>query len=263
MKTRQAEPPTIERLIELQTMLLQFRAIERSLLSIGHKDGRVAENDAEHSYALAMAAWFLAAHFPKLDSGKLIRYALAHDLLEIHAGDTSVFADKEMLASKAEREAQAVAQLAREWADFPELVEAIRAYEARDSEEAKFVYALDKVMPIILNNYPSRPQLAGTQDNAQATPRRQKRQSKRLAAHQCLLRTTLRTLARSPRVFPSSQAKNHTSCWPSSVIRAIFTSVRQGSSRLRQRLRPTGSWLEHLFVLFCGGVAQLVRARDS
>jgi putative hydrolase of HD superfamily len=56
-----------------------------------------------------------------------------------------------VLSGKAEREVAAVEQLAKEWPDFPEMTSAIHEYEARQTDEAKFVYALDKLMPILLN----------------------------------------------------------------------------------------------------------------
>jgi len=141
--------PDITRLIELQQLLQQLAQTER-MCERRHHGSFVHENDTEHSYNLAMTAWFLAGHFPHLDRDRLIRLALVHDLLEVHAGDTPVYADEALLASKHEREVAAVEKLRREWQDFPELLEHIDSYESRESEEAKFVYALDKIMPIML-----------------------------------------------------------------------------------------------------------------
>ncbi|HEX8227521.1 MAG TPA: HD domain-containing protein [Candidatus Saccharimonadales bacterium] len=39
---------------------------------------------------------------PDLDTGKLLMYALAHDTVEIHAGDTFVFGSKAELDSKSD-----------------------------------------------------------------------------------------------------------------------------------------------------------------
>lgn len=142
--------PTIHRLIEFSRLLQQFGDIER-VIHIKRRDAHVAENDVEHSYNLALTAWFLAEYFPGLNRDKVIRLALAHDLVEVHAGDTYIFADDAALASKAQRERDAQAQLQREWPDFPELHDAIAEYETRKSPEAKFVYALDKIMPVITN----------------------------------------------------------------------------------------------------------------
>lgn len=139
--------PTLKRLLELQSLLHTFQSIERALYppySTRH------ENDTEHSYNLAMTGWFLASHFPHLDRDRVIRLALVHDLVEIYAGDTYFYGDEATLASKIKREAAALERLRSEWTDFPEMTETIHSYEQRESEEAKFVYALDKIMPIMV-----------------------------------------------------------------------------------------------------------------
>jgi putative hydrolase of HD superfamily len=143
------QKPDIHRLIELQQLLLQFQAIDRALFIPGR--GTRHENDVEHSYNLAVAAWFLAQHFPELDRSEVIKSALVHDMVEIHAGDTFIFHNPEGMATKKEREDAALAKLAEDWADFPDLIETLHRYEARDTAEARFVYALDKVMPAIMN----------------------------------------------------------------------------------------------------------------
>lgn len=139
--------PALQRLIALQSLLAQFAAIERSIHvppSFRH------ENDTEHCYNLAITAWFLSASFPELDRDQLIRFALAHDLVEVHAGDTNVFGSPADLASKHERETAALHRLEAEWADFPNMLETIRMYEHKETAEAKFIYALDKIMPVMM-----------------------------------------------------------------------------------------------------------------
>lgn len=141
--------PDIHRLIELQKLLLAFGQVTRFTYLPGRDKKR--ENDAEHSYSLAMTAWFLAPHFPALDSGRLLKLALAHDLVEVHAGDTFVYGKQEHIQTKIEREQAALQQLQKDWPDFSEMTEALKEYEEKSSEEAKFVYALDKLMPPMIN----------------------------------------------------------------------------------------------------------------
>lgn len=129
-------------------MLLKFQAVERFTRNPDNLDHH--ENDVEHSYHLAMAAWMLAPHFV-LDANKAIRIALAHDLVEIYAGDTFAFGSQVALSDKDAREHAALEQLKNEWADFDDMLTCIEDYKSKGSEEAKFVYALDKVMPIIMN----------------------------------------------------------------------------------------------------------------
>jgi len=140
--------PDAKRLIEFHDLLNRFAEIERIIHVKRHKRYEL-ESDTEHSYNLAMMAWFLGDYFPKLKNEKVVMLALVHDLVEIYAGDTFAFADKEILDSKSAREAKAMKRLSKEWSDFPGLNEAIHEYETRKSEEARFVYALDKIMPVI------------------------------------------------------------------------------------------------------------------
>lgn len=140
--------PSAERLLELQQFLLLFRNIKRVI----HIPGAVeeCENDSEHSYSLAMTAWYLAQYFPKLDRDEVIRLALAHDLVEIHAGDTFFYAAEAILAGKKDREQKAFDQIKQDWRDFPQLTDTIVEYEELKTAESHFVYALDKIMPILM-----------------------------------------------------------------------------------------------------------------
>jgi len=140
--------PTVERLLNFHRMLLKFSEIER-VIDIKRGGKLIQESDSEHSYNLALMAWYLASYFPELSAPKVVLYALVHDLVEVHAGDTFVFADQDTLDSKAAREAAAQKQLATEWPDFPDLHTAIREYEDRSTPEAKFTYALDKFIPVL------------------------------------------------------------------------------------------------------------------
>lgn len=137
----------IQRTIELVRLLNKFRQIERVLRVPGEDRW---ENDTEHSFNLALMAWYLvSAQKLPFDTEKVIRYALVHDLVEVHAGDTYFYADEKLKATKKEREEKAAAILREDFGDFPELHEAIASYEARVDEESKFVYALDKIQPTI------------------------------------------------------------------------------------------------------------------
>lgn len=141
--------PDLQRLIELQRFLLAFSRIERRAHRL-HGETYINETDTEHSYNLAMTAWFLAPQFPELDRDLLIRYALVHDLVEVHAGDTDIFAPDDIIATKHDRETAAAKQLNDDWVDFPDMHDLIERYENRADAEGRFIYALDKIMPIML-----------------------------------------------------------------------------------------------------------------
>jgi putative hydrolase of HD superfamily len=140
--------PDINRLVEFQKLLLTFGSIDRTVYL--PPTFEVAENDVEHSFSLAMLSWFLAPHFPNLDTSKLIQLCMAHDILEVYCGDTFSFDDHAIKGQK-KREASAVKQLKEEWADFPALTESIDEFEASETAEAKFVHALDKLQSALMD----------------------------------------------------------------------------------------------------------------
>lgn len=142
--------PDLTRLLEFQRLLIAVSNVNRVPLRHDTNLNYVQENDSEHSYSLAMMAWYLSSYFPELDQNEIIRLALAHDILEVHAGDTYIYGALEEIASKQNREANALAQLEIDWPDFPAMTESMHRYNSRQSAEAKFVYALDKIMPILL-----------------------------------------------------------------------------------------------------------------
>jgi putative hydrolase of HD superfamily len=133
---------------KFQKLIETFTLVER----VAHVAGREAfENDAEHSYALAMFAWYLADAFElSLDKNALLRYALAHDLVEAYAGDTYIW-DEERKKTKHEREEKARLRLIDEFPEFKDLHATISAYETREDAESRFIYALDKLTPVLKN----------------------------------------------------------------------------------------------------------------
>ena len=100
---------------------------------------------------LAMLAWyFIQKDKLALDVSKVIKYALVHDLVEAYAGDVYIYDnDPSKKADKHKKEKEAAERIQKEFAEFYELHELIAAYEARNDAESKFVYALDKVQPVI------------------------------------------------------------------------------------------------------------------
>jgi putative hydrolases of HD superfamily len=142
--------PPVQRIAELQQFIADFARIERvpHLADTGRR-----ENDVEHSYGLALTCWYLAPKIaPELSLEKIFAYAIAHDTVELHAGDTFVFADSEKVATKSDREDEAIEQLQKDWPDFPEMVAAAKGYKNKVDEEAKFVKAVDKLLPVLMVN---------------------------------------------------------------------------------------------------------------
>jgi putative hydrolase of HD superfamily len=141
----------LNQIFEFIKLTNDFQKIKRRVLVQGEDS---QENDVEHSYQLAMVGWYLVtANTLSLDVNKIIKYGLAHDLVEVYAGDTYAFdTDQSVLDSKVSREAEAAKQLRQQFSDFPELHEYIDGYKHLADVEARFVYALDKVLPMI-NGY--------------------------------------------------------------------------------------------------------------
>jgi len=135
-----------QELIDFINFTHEFREVVRVARSPG---GKRFENDSEHSYQLAMVAWFLIEHDKlALDKGLCFMYALAHDLVEIYAGDTFVF-NKKRVASQKKREREALGKISKRFPKFKSLIRTIKNYEQKKDPESKFIYALDKIIPPI------------------------------------------------------------------------------------------------------------------
>ena len=141
--------PTHEQIEQLvQNLILPAHHVLRDIRLPTGRPQR--ENDAEHSWSLAVLAASLAPQLdPALDVGHVTQLAVAHDMVEVTAGDTSVFAGANHLATKDAREHVALTKLKQDHAHFPWLAHMITEYKARITNEAKFVYALDKYLPVL------------------------------------------------------------------------------------------------------------------
>ena len=116
-------------------------------------DGSRYENDAEHSWHLAMMAMLL---FENADSGidllKVMKMVIIHDIVEIDAGDTFCY-DAQANLDKQEREDRAAdrlfgilpedqgIELKQMWIEFDEM----------KTPEARFAASLDRLQPVLLN----------------------------------------------------------------------------------------------------------------
>jgi putative hydrolase of HD superfamily len=140
----------LDNLLEFISFTHDIQRVKRAMFVKGED---TYENDSEHSYQIAMAAFYIIeTNQLALDVYHVMALALVHDIIEVYAGDTPVYGSHEALASKAEREAAAVKQLQDRWPQLTLLHELVAECEARVTPESKFVYALDKLVPM-LNNY--------------------------------------------------------------------------------------------------------------
>lgn len=116
--------------------------------------GERQETDAEHSWHIALMAIVLSEYSKaKIDLFKVVKMLLIHDIVEIFAGDTFFYVAEGNPDVKI-RERAAAAQL------YPllppdqaqELLRLWEEFEARETPEALFAAAIDRIQPII-NNY--------------------------------------------------------------------------------------------------------------
>ncbi len=117
-------------------------------------DGSRRENTAEHSWHLGIAALVMAPFATEpLDVGKAVAMALVHDIVEIDAGDTFAYDEADAAATKQAREEAAADRLfgilpVETGRRFRELWD---EYERGDTAEARFVMAIDRLAPMMLN----------------------------------------------------------------------------------------------------------------
>ena len=111
------------------------------------------ENDAEHSFSLAIAAAVLAEYSNEsVDIAKVMKMVLVHDAVEIYAGDTYCYDDEGAKTKEAREKAAAE----RVFGALPEeQAEEFRAlweeFERNDTAEARFSNAMDRIQLLLLN----------------------------------------------------------------------------------------------------------------
>jgi putative hydrolase of HD superfamily len=141
------EDNMLDELLDFIRLTHQFREVERKVF-MPNSDRQ--ENDSEHCYQLAMTAWLIIErNYLPLNLCRVLQQALTHDLPETIAGDTFFYASAEERRLKTEREREAIVQLKQMFPDFTGLHTSLDEYEDRQTPEAKFVYALDKLLPAI------------------------------------------------------------------------------------------------------------------
>lgn len=117
-------------------------------------DGLRKEDDAEHSWHLALMALLLGEYAnEKIDTLRVMAMVLIHDMVEIDAGDTYAY-DKAAHKTKRERELKAAERI---FSILPQdQAEYFRGlwdeFEEGETMEAKFAHSLDNVQPLMLND---------------------------------------------------------------------------------------------------------------
>jgi putative hydrolase of HD superfamily len=146
------EPDVLEKQIGFLLEIDKLKSVVRRTRLL---DNSRYENDAEHSWHLAVMAMILApyANDANLDVFKVLKMVLVHDLVEIDAGDTYLY-DDHLKADKTRKEALAAERI---FGLLPspqkeELYSLWREFEEKQTPAACFATSLDRLQPL-LHNY--------------------------------------------------------------------------------------------------------------
>ncbi|MCF3107196.1 HD domain-containing protein [Niabella sp. CC-SYL272] len=116
-----------------------------------HSDRR--ENDAEHSWHLAVMAIVLAEHANEpVDLLKVLKMVLIHDIVEIDSGDVFIY-DTQQNHTNTVEELKAARRIfgILPQAQAEALIEVWKEFEAGQTAEARFARALDRLEPLLQN----------------------------------------------------------------------------------------------------------------
>ena len=144
---------TAGRLAQQLEFVLEIDRLKNVIRQTLLNDGSRYENSAEHSWHLALMVMVLSEHANvSIDAVKAMKMVLVHDIVEIDAGDTFCY-DEAANVDKDQREREAAdrlfgllpadqgGELRRLWDEF----------EARESAEARFAAAVDRLQPMMHN----------------------------------------------------------------------------------------------------------------
>ena len=152
---RHGRPFDSERFRKQIEFILEIDKLKKILRRTTLLDRSRQENSAEHSWHIALILLVLSEYADEdnLDLLRVIKLLLAHDLVEIDAGDTYCYDDIGGQDQKA-REMKAADRI---FSILPaDQTDAFRAlwdeYEAKDTPESRFANALDRLQPF-LHNY--------------------------------------------------------------------------------------------------------------
>lgn len=144
----------MERLRQQMEFIVEVDKVKNIIRQTYLADAGRKENDAEHSWHLALMAVLLKEYSnEEVELSKVIPMVLIHDLVEIDAGDTYAY-DEVGAATKEKREKKAADRIfgllpddQKKW--FRELWEEFEAYQ---TPEARFAHVLDNCQPLLLND---------------------------------------------------------------------------------------------------------------
>jgi len=144
----------MERLEQQLKFIVEIDKVKNIFRQTYLADVRRKENDAEHSWHIALMAYLLQEYAEEpVDVPKVMLMVLIHDLVEIDAGDTYAY-DSEGAKTKREREVKAAERI---FGILPEdqgayLRELWDEFEEYETADAKYAHLLDNFQPLLLND---------------------------------------------------------------------------------------------------------------
>jgi putative hydrolases of HD superfamily len=149
---KEAGPKMQERLYTQLGFLLEADKLKSVVRMNYLADGSRRENDAEHSWHMAVMIAIMASYFPDADALKSIRMALIHDLVEIDAGDVFAFdeysaAEKRLLEEKAAKRIFSLLPDDQQ----QEYLALWKEFEAGETSEALLANVVDRLQPLMLH----------------------------------------------------------------------------------------------------------------
>ena len=136
--------------LQFLVLLDKMKTVYRQTL-LADKSRR--ETDAEHSWHMAVMAMVFSEFAPEgVDTDRVIKMCLVHDLIEIFAGDTFCY-DQKAGEDKEERERLSADRLFAipPEEDGEEIRTLWEEFEAQSTPDALFAASLDRFQPIINN----------------------------------------------------------------------------------------------------------------
>ena len=144
----------MDRLQKQMEFIVEVDKVKKIMRQTYLSDSSRKEDDAEHSWHLALMAVLLKEYSnEEVDLTKVIPMVLIHDLVEIDAGDTYAYSGESAAVTEA-RERKAAERVfgilpEDQGKVFRDLWEEFEAYQ---TPEAKFAHVLDNCQPMLLND---------------------------------------------------------------------------------------------------------------
>lgn len=148
----------IEQLPSILQFLRDTEQLKDTLRTAWTASGR-QESTAEHTWRLCLLAMLVSKHYPHLNSERVLKLCIVHDLAEAIGGDISAVdqhADLDKSAIELRDLKQLIAPLSQELQE--DILALWLEYDDAMTEEAKLVKALDKLETILQHTQGDNPQ---------------------------------------------------------------------------------------------------------